>query len=454
MITGLLPRALSRVAGALMLAVVVGFGWVVETQAATLTGVRHSSSAERTRVVIDLSAKAQFTHRALSEPPRVVVDLPDGQIDAAARARSIGNGFVKQIRLTDLRSGRVQVVVDLERALDYSIFTLDKPDRIVVDIKHPAGAAKKIPEPEPAVEKDTSPKESVKKEQDDAKKVDKKPEAEKKEAAQKTESPPPPSVKKTRESPPKPATPRRKVPPHSLEENRPQHDQWIIAIDAGHGGEDSGARYHDTSEKDITLALAKALKKELEQKEGVKAILVRKGDYFIPLRRRWTLAEKQGANLFVSLHCNASKNRKAQGTEVFFLSLKGATDQATQELANRENAVDEKMGVNVPEDDIDEILFDMMQTDVLAKSEMLAEVSLDQLFDVGTVYGRGVKQAGFAVLKSPRMPSVLVEAAFLSNRKENKMLRNDDWRKKFSRHLADGIVSYIRNVDPGIKAER
>jgi N-acetylmuramoyl-L-alanine amidase len=291
--------------------------------------------------------------------------------------------------------------------------------------------------------------ESVKKERDDVKKED-----EKQEAARRTDSRSPAPAKKTSDPPPKTASPKREPPPLSMEKTRPPYAQWIIAIDAGHGGEDSGARYHDTSEKDITLALAKALKKELDNKEGVKAILVRKGDYFIPLRRRWTLAEKQGANLFVSLHCNASKNRKAQGTEVFFLSLKGATDQAAQELANRENAVDEKMGVNVPEDDIDEILFDMMQTDVLAKSEMLAEVSLEQLFDVGTVYGRGVKQAGFAVLKSPRMPSVLVEAAFLSNRKENKMLRDSDWREKFSRHLADGIVGYIRNVDPGIKAER
>jgi len=221
----------------------------------------------------------------------------------------------------------------------------------------------------------------------------------------------------------------------------------VVAIDAGHGGQDTGAQHHGTNEKDITLALAREVLDQLDGRPGVRAFLVRKGDYFIPLRRRWTLAEKQGADVFLSLHCNASKNRKAEGTEVFFVSLKGASDEAAHELAEFENSVDQMMGVDLPEDDLNDIIFDMMQTDVMAKSQMLAESCLDELYELGTVYNRGVKQAGFAVLKSPRMPSVLVEAAFISNREENKLLRDRTWQRDFGRHLADGIEAYLQSLD-------
>jgi N-acetylmuramoyl-L-alanine amidase len=438
MLFGFLRQALTRGPQVVLtlIAAVCAFSMTgpVIAWSASLTGLRHSTSETKTRVVLDLSDRIQFTHRMLSNPPRVVVDLPDGAVGPGVRARVIDNGFVKTVRLNELRSGRVQVVLDLERALDYSIFALDKPDRIVVDMKHPDTPAQS-PKPKPVVEaKETTEKKTgtrterapatVKTTEPEPRSVEKKE---------------PPSQRKESLPPPIPVTPR---------------NGWVVAIDAGHGGEDHGASYHDTKEKEITLALAKELKKKLEKKPGIRVILVRKGDYFIPLRRRWTLAEKQGADLFVSIHCNASKNRKAEGTEVFFLSLKGATDEAAQELAHRENAVDEKMGVTIPEDELNEIIFDMMQTDVLAKSQMLAEVSLDHLFALGTVHDRGVKQAGFAVLKSPRMPSILVEAAFISNRKENKMLRDSSWRKEFSGRLSDGIASYIQDVDPGMKAER
>jgi N-acetylmuramoyl-L-alanine amidase len=181
-------------------------------------------------------------------------------------------------------------------------------------------------------------------------------------------------------------------------------------------------------------------------------VLVRKGDYYIPLRRRWTLAEKQGADLFVSLHCNASQDKNAAGTEVFFLSLKGATDEASVELAQFENAVDAKMGVETPEAGLDAIIFDMQQTDVMAKSQMLAEACLDHLYELGTVYSRGVKQAGFAVLKSPRMPSILVEAAFISHKDEVKLLRDPGWREEFGRRLARGISDYVQSVQGTEKA--
>lgn len=360
-------------------------------RAVVVDGVRHSTSPERTRVVLDLTARATFTHRALSNPPRVVVELPASSFASGVVPRSLENGFVERIRFNRLRSGKIQVVLDLERPLDYKVFTLQKPDRIVVDVTHKGRPAAPVSDP----------------------------------------------------TPPPVTPPRRGVPPG----NPPSRSGWIVAVDAGHGGEDTGARAFGVTEKTITLALARDLVEELNQRPGIRAFLVRKGDYFIPLRRRWTLAEKQGADLFLSLHCNASRSKRAEGSEVYFVSLKGASDEAAHELAEFENSVDEKMGVDIPEDDLNGIIFDMMQTDVMAKSQMLAETCLDHLFELGTVYSRGVKQAGFAVLKSPRMPSVLVEAAFISNREENKMLRDRKWQRLFGRRLADGVEAYIRSVD-------
>ncbi len=221
----------------------------------------------------------------------------------------------------------------------------------------------------------------------------------------------------------------------------------MIAVDAGHGGDDTGAHYLGTNEKDITLDLSRELVDELNRRSGVRAYMVRRGDYFIPLYQRRTIAHQDSADLFVSLHCNASRKSAAKGTEVYFLSLKGASDEAAKELAKRENEVDERMGVAPEAPDLDQILFNMRQTDVLAKSQILAETCLQSLFKLGTVYDRGVKQAGFAVLKFTDIPSVLVEAAFISNRQENRLLRSGKWQRDFARTMADGIESYCKNVD-------
>ncbi len=409
-------RARCRMSAGLLALVCMASGTGI-AQAATLTGIRHSTTDERTRVVLDLNGASEYTHRVLADPPRIVVELPGGKLGSGVGDHPVGNGILTRVRINTLRS--LQIVLDLEGIHDYTIFTLDNPPRLVIDVKH-AGQRPVTPAPTAAETKTPAASGSAAKD-------------------------PAPSAKTEPEEPPARAIPVTRP---------PVKGEWIVAIDAGHGGQDHGARHFDTSEKDITLALAGALKEELEKYPGVKVVLVRKGDYFIPLRRRWTLAEKQGAHLFVSLHCNASKDRDASGTEVYFLTLKDATDEAAQDLAQRENAVDEKMGVPAAETDLKDIIDSMLRADVLTKSGLLAEQCLDNLYHLGTVHGRGVKQAGFAVLKSPRMPSVLVEAAFISNRKENKMLRDAGWRREFSARLAEGIVAFVQSVEPVAKAER
>jgi N-acetylmuramoyl-L-alanine amidase len=413
-----IPRATGRLAVSFP-ALVLGWSLIIAAgPVVTLTSIRHSSTPDRTRIVIDLTGKTDYSHRVLSDPPRVLIDLPQGAAADQIQPRTVSDGFVKDVRLTDLRSGKVQIVLDLEKPADYAVFTLTNPFRIVVDVKH-SGA--------PAAG-----------------------------AGTKSKTPPASDVGSPGGAPASSAgtvvtAPVESRPP--LEIAPPPHDAWVIAIDAGHGGQDQGAHYFKTNEKDITLDLARQIKTELERRQetgtpgpSMKPILVRKGDYFIPLRRRWILAEKQGANLFVSVHCNANPDPKAQGTEVYFLSLKGATDAGAEALAQRENQVDEQMGVSTGEDDLDAIVFDMMQTDVLAKSQMLAESCLNHMFGLGTVYGRGVKQAGFAVLKCPRMPSILIEAAFLSHKSENDLLRDPGWQREFARRVADGIEAYVRGV--------
>jgi N-acetylmuramoyl-L-alanine amidase len=221
----------------------------------------------------------------------------------------------------------------------------------------------------------------------------------------------------------------------------------VIVVDAGHGGQDPGAIGFRLQEKDVCLSLARKLVRELNGRPGLKAWLSRDDDSFLQLRQRTRAAEKRNADLFISIHANASRDRDARGTEVYFLSLSGATDEASHELARLENAAD-LMGGVAPEaeDDLSSILFDMQQTDVLQRSSLLAAAVVDALRGDPDLLTRGVKQAGFMVLKSPRIPSILVETAFITNSAENRLLRGGSFHAAFARRLADGVAGYLENV--------
>jgi N-acetylmuramoyl-L-alanine amidase len=220
--------------------------------------------------------------------------------------------------------------------------------------------------------------------------------------------------------------------------------RFIVAIDAGHGGEDAGAIGHRRlQESDITLAIAKKLKNQLDVVPGISAVLTRTGDYFVPLRKRIDLARKYQADLFVSIHCNASRNRDATGTEIYFLSLTGATDEASRAVAEKENAADLVGGIP-PEtgDDLLSILFDLRQNDTIRRSSELAEILIDAVGEDTRLTTRGVKQAGFTVLKAPEIPSVLVETAFVTNPREAAILKDTHFQTKFAGQLAQGIQSF------------
>ena len=219
----------------------------------------------------------------------------------------------------------------------------------------------------------------------------------------------------------------------------------LVVIDAGHGGEDVGARGSGVYEKNVTLAISKRLAEALNAIPGVKAMMTRDRDFFIPLHERYKIAEKVKADLFISIHCNSSKRRgRGSGTEVYFLSLKGAGDQADKDLADIENAADLVGGVAPQaEDDMVNVLYEVRRSSMLERSQLLAETLLDHMAADRRVDARGIKQAGFAVLKSVEFPSALVETAFINNPHEVKLLKDPAFQQRMAQQLANGVKAYF-----------
>jgi N-acetylmuramoyl-L-alanine amidase len=236
----------------------------------------------------------------------------------------------------------------------------------------------------------------------------------------------------------------------SIAQDKKRDRVRVVAVDAGHGGDDTGAhgpRGVKVQEKAVTLAVAKALVDELNRIPGIRGELTRNGDYFIPLRERYQLAEKMKADLFISIHANSSKRRgSGKGTEVYFLSLRGAGDQADADLADLENAADLVGGVPQSNDDLVNILYDIKRASVLEQSQLLAETLLDHVAADRRLESRGIKQAGFRVLKSVEFPSVLVETAFINNPVEARLLKSPDFQKKMASQIAAGVRNYFQRV--------
>ena len=220
----------------------------------------------------------------------------------------------------------------------------------------------------------------------------------------------------------------------------------IIAIDAGHGGEDPGARgRHGSLEKNVTLAIARKVKKLIDKEPHMRGVLIRDGDYFIPLRGRVAKARKANADLFVSIHADAFINSKARGSSVFALSEHGATSTAARWLAKNENEADLIGGVNIAVKDpyLARTLLDLSQTATINDSMKLAKYVLNKLGDINRLHRGHVEQAGFAVLKSPDIPSILVETAFISNPSEERRLNNKNYQMKVARAIQGGIDRYF-----------
>jgi N-acetylmuramoyl-L-alanine amidase len=220
----------------------------------------------------------------------------------------------------------------------------------------------------------------------------------------------------------------------------------VIAIDAGHGGEDPGARgRHGSREKNITLAIARKVKTLIDETPNMRGVLIRDGDYFIELERRVVKAQKAHADLFISIHADAFIKPKARGSSVFALSERGATSTAARWLAKRENEADLIGGVNLAEKDpyLKRTLLDLSQTATINDSMKLAKHVLNELGDINDLHRGRVEQAGFAVLKSPEIPSILVETAFISNPGEERRLNDKGYQLKLANAILGGVKRYF-----------
>jgi N-acetylmuramoyl-L-alanine amidase len=236
---------------------------------------------------------------------------------------------------------------------------------------------------------------------------------------------------------------------------RPATRMVTIVVDAGHGGEDPGARGRGgTLEKDVTLAIAKILKERIDREPGMRAVLTRDGDYFIPLAQRVHKARRVQADLFVSVHADAFVLPHARGSSVFALSERGATSVAANWLAKRENESDLIGGVTIGVKDpvLARTLLDLSQTATINDSLKLGKAVLGQLGDVNQLHKSSVEQAGFAVLKAPDIPSILVETAFISNPQEEKRLRDTAYQEKMANAILQGIRRYLAQNPPLARA--
>ena len=368
--------------------------------AVDVKNIRTWPAPDHTRVVLDIDGPVEYALFVLRDPDRVVVDLRDAKLLKRVPGARPGDRLLARIRAAQRnRSERrardgtrsdLRVVLDMKRRVRPKSFLL-KPNRkyghrLVIDV-YPVGG----------------------------------------EAHETT------ARKRAAEDAPKG---RRKV---------------VVAVDPGHGGEDPGAvAKSGLREKNVVLAIARALKRRIDRTPGMRAVLVRDGDYYIGLRRRTEIARRHGADLFVSIHADAFRNPRVSGSSVYVLSRRGASSEAARWLAQQENASDFVGGVSIDDKDdlLASVLVDLQQTATLSASAEVGGQVLKSLRRVARSRKRRVEQAGFLVLKSPDIPSILVETGFLTNPTDAKRLSNPKHQEKVAGAILDGILDYFDRNPP------
>ncbi|MDR0480581.1 MAG: N-acetylmuramoyl-L-alanine amidase [Gallionellaceae bacterium] len=414
--------------------------WLPCAQAATIiNSARVWPSQDYTRLTLESRQPINHNLFTLQNPNRLVIDLDDvemhGALDELAAKIGSDNPQIKSIRIGKFKPGVVRMVLDLKVEAKPQLFNL-KPIanygyRLVLDV-YPAVPTDPlmalVPPPPPEQEAVAASAPAV----DSPKGADA--------APKDTDATTPQGVATPKTAPP--PTPPSTATPATSSGTR----TIIIAIDAGHGGEDPGAHGKGgTNEKNITLAIARRLNKMVNETRGMRSVLIRDGDYFIPLGERTAKARKAHADLFISIHADAFISPEAKGSSVFALSEHGATSAAARWLAKTENDADLIGGVNlaVKDPNLARTLLDLSQTATISDSLKLGKQVLNELGNINTLHHGAVEQAGFAVLKSPDIPSILVETAFISNPEEEHRLKDDQYREKIARAILSGIQRYL-----------
>ncbi|MDP2144077.1 MAG: N-acetylmuramoyl-L-alanine amidase [Gallionella sp.] len=398
-----------------------------------------------TRLTLESKQPIRHTMFSVKNPDRLVIDLEDIEIGAELNGltKLVGSDdpYVKSVRVGRFKPGVVRLVLDLKTEVKPQLFDLkpvkDYGHRLVLDVypAHPADPLMALlDQPKPAVTANApiaaEPEKMVAPEKGIA--------PEKIIASEKA------IIEERLKLEPAPGIAKNDKPAPSIPEMRAR--TLVIALDAGHGGEDPGAVGKNGSyEKNITLAIARRLKTMMAEMPNMRGVLIRDGDYFIPLGGRIAKARKVNADLFISIHADAFIKPTARGSSVFALSEHGATSTAARWLAKKENEADLIGGVNIAVKDpyLARTLLDLSQTATINDSMKLAKHVLGELGDINDLHRGHVEQAGFAVLKSPDIPSILVETAFISNPDEEQRLNDEDYQNKLAGAILNGINRYF-----------
>jgi N-acetylmuramoyl-L-alanine amidase len=358
--------------------------------------VRLWAAPDHTRIVFDTSGPVSHNLFTLDNPDRLVIDVPAARA-SGMNTRQVAGGLVSGIRTAMNKEDVLRIVLDLKQGIKPRSFTL-KPNgsyghRLVIDLyeAHPATIARPV-------------KDAVRK---------------------------------------------------SVADSNDELRDLVVAIDAGHGGDDPGAvGRHGTREKDVVLQIARRLAELIDKEPGMQPVLIREGDYYIGLRQRIEKAREHRADLFISIHADGFRDQRAHGSSVYVLSNRGASSEMARRLAERENAADLVGGVSLSDKDdlLATVLLDLSQNATLEASFNVAENMLAGLKRLGRTHKSKVQQAGFVVLKSPDIPSILVETAFISNPTEESKLRSHSHQRALALAMLQGVREYFgSNPPPGTR---
>lgn len=390
--------------------------------AAELRDLHVWDGPESTRVVFDLTAETQPQIFVLSNPERVVIDLRGISQSGGALVKKVQpKGLVQKLRSGPRDDGSLRIVLEVAESVSPRTFSLPPGEsnghRLVLDLYGRTPSLEELsskpakPAKAPPIIPITAPVTAV-------------------------------AVTTTRSF----SAPVAGAPMIQLVDK-----PIVIAVDAGHGGEDPGAQGRSgLREKDVALAIARQLARRINEQPGFKAVLTRDGDYFIELRDRVERARKAEADLFVSVHCNAYTNRSLRGSAVYVLSPRGATNEHARWLAHKENSADMVggIGIQAKDKDLAAVLIDLSQTSTMEASFDVGSRVLSSLGRVNPLQKQDVQQAGFVVLKAPDIPSLLVETAFITNERDERMLADKAYHDKLARALLDGIKGYFQSYRP------
>ncbi len=441
--------------GVLWVAFLLGLFTVNTASAApVVTASRVWPAAEYTRITLELSQPVKFSFSTIKNPERMILDLegiePNDVLAGLSAKIGESDPYVKQVRVGRFKPNVVRVVLDLKNEVNPSVFTLapvgEYGNRLVVDI-YPLQAI------DPLMALVNSPRQAAGG-MAEAVQGDEKMAASTPSAA----APPVPEATELAKAfvPESRKDSASKTAKLEKRKSELQVTRLVtIAIDAGHGGEDPGARgARGTNEKDVTLSIAKRLKAFVDDEPNMRGVLIRDGDYFIPLQGRVLKARKVSADLFVSIHADAFIRPEARGSSVFALSERGATSAAARWLAKKENDADLIGGVNLDVKDpyLARTLLDLSQTATINDSLKLGKAVLGELGGINSLHKAAVEQASFAVLKSPDIPSILVETAFISNPEEERRLNDDAYQDKMAKAILSGIRNYFAKNPPLAKS--